>query len=127
MSDQAAVDTVTTYLRLVEERRLEEASAYLAADAEIVFPGGRSFADLDEQVAAAQTRYRNISKVFDGFDVMPLADSIVVYVYGTLQGEGPTGNRFAGILFIDRFELADGLVISHRVWNDFAALASADE
>ena len=120
MTDQAAIETVTTYLRLVEERRLDEASPYLAAGVEIVFPGGRSFSGLAEQVAAAGTRYRSIRKVFDGYDVFEGAGATVVYVYGELEGEDLTGTPFDGVRFIDRFELVDGLINSHRVWNDLA-------
>ncbi len=120
MSDEAAIEIVTSYLRLVEERRLDEASPYLAAGVEIVFPGGRSFSSLAEQVAAAGTRYRSIRKVFNGYDVVDGGEATVVYVYGELEGEDVTGTPFAGVRFIDRFELVDGLIANHRVWNDLA-------
>ncbi len=120
MSDQAAIEIVTSYVRLVEERRLDEASPYLAAGVEIVFPGGRSFSSLAEQVAAAGTRYRSIRKVFNGYDVVDGGEATVVYVYGELDGEDVTGTPFAGVRFIDRFELVDGLITNHRVWNDLA-------
>lgn len=120
MSDEAAIEIVTTYLRLVEERRLDEASPYFAAGVEIVFPGGRSFSSLAEQVAAAGTRYRSIRKVFNGYDVVDGGEATVVYVYGELEGEDLTGTPFAGVRFIDRFELVDGLITNHRVWNDLA-------
>jgi hypothetical protein len=120
VSDEAAIEIVTSYLRLVEERRLDEASPYLAAGVEIVFPGGRSFSSLAEQVAAAGTRYRSIRKVFNGYDVVDGGEATVVYVYGELEGEHLTGTPFAGVRFIDRFELVDGLITNHRVWNDLA-------
>jgi hypothetical protein len=120
VSDEAAIEIVTSYLRLVEERRLDEASPYLAAGVEIVFPGGRSFSSLAEQVAAAGTRYRSIRKVFNGYDVVDGGEATVVYVYGELEGEDVTGTPFAGVRFIDRFELVDGLIANHRVWNDLA-------
>jgi hypothetical protein len=120
VSDEAAIEIVTSYLRLVEERRLDEASPYLAAGVEIVFPGGRSFSNLAEQVAAAGTRYRSIRKVFNGYDVVDGGEATVVYVYGELEGEDVTGTPFAGVRFIDRFELVDGLITNHRVWNDLA-------
>jgi hypothetical protein len=120
VNDRAAVDSVTAYLRLVEERRLDEAAAYLAPRVEIEFPGGRRFADLDEQVAAASGRYHSVRKVFEGFDVIDREEMVVVYVFGTLEGEDLEGRRFAGVRFIDRFELVDGLVAGHRVWNDLA-------
>jgi hypothetical protein len=120
VSDEAAIEIVTSYLRLVEERRLDEASPYLVAGVEIVFPGGRSFSSLAEQVAAAGTRYRSIRKVINGYDVVDGGEATVVYVYGELEGEDVTGTPFAGVRFIDRFELVDGLIANHRVWNDLA-------
>ncbi len=127
MSRQAAIDVVTAYLRLVEERRLDEAAKRLAPGAEIVFPGGRRFADLDEQVAAAKGRYRTVGKVFKGFDVIDGDGVVVVYVFGELEGEDLSGRRFAGVRFVDRFELVDGLVASHRVWNDLAEAMTGAE
>lgn len=120
MTDHAAIETVTTYLRLVEERRLDEATPYLAPGVEITFPGGRSFVDLDEQVAMARGRYRSVRKVFQGYDVVDGEEATVVYVYGLLEGEDLSGSPFAGVRFIDRFELMDGLITTHRVWNDLA-------
>lgn len=120
MIDETAAETVTTYLRLVEERRLDEAAHYLAPTAEIVFPGGRRFPDLRSQVDAAGGRYRSIRKVFEGFDVIDSGGPIVVYAFGMLEGEDTSGRPFDGVRFIDRFELVDGLVASHRVWNDLA-------
>jgi len=114
------VEIVRIYLRLVEERHLEEARRHLAPEAEITFPGGRRFDDLDAQVAAAAGRYRAIRKVFEGFDVIGAAESIVVYAFGELEGEDLAGRPFAGVRFIDRFELVDGRITSHRVWNDLA-------
>jgi len=127
VSRQAAIDVVTAYLRLVEERRLDEAAKRLAPGAEIVFPGGRRFADLDEQVAAAKGRYRTVGKVFKGFDVIDGDGVVVVYVFGELEGEDLSGRRFAGVRFVDRFELVDGLVASHRVWNDLAEAMTGAE
>ena len=124
--DRAAIDSVTTYLRLVEERRLDEASESLAPSVEIIFPGGRRFSDLNEQVAAARDRYRRVRKVFDGFDVLENDGRVIVYVFGELEGEDLTGRRFASVRFIDRFELVDGLIAKHQVWNDLGVDAGDD-
>ena len=124
--DRAAIDRVTTYLRLVEERRLEEASESLAPSVEIIFPGGRRFSDLDEQVAAARDRYRRVRKVFGGFDVLENDGRVIVYVFGELEGEDLAGRSFASVRFIDRFELVDGLIANHQVWNDLGVDAGDD-
>lgn len=127
MNDRAAIDLVTAYLRLVEERRLDEAAELLAPGAEIVFPGGRRFADLYEQVAAARGRYLRIGKMFEGFDVIDGDGVVVVYVFGTLEGEDLAGQTFAGVRFVDRFELVDGLITAHHVWNDLAEATTGSQ
>lgn len=126
MNDQAAVDTVTSYLRLVEERSLEEASRYLGPEPVIIFPGARRFADLEAQVAASTGRYRSVQKRFEGFDVIDREGVVVVYVFGELDGEDSTGRPFAGVRFIDRFELVGGLIADHRVWNDLGEVLGGE-
>jgi len=106
---------------------LDEAARRLAPGAEIVFPGGRRFTDLDEQVAAAKGRYRTVGKVFEGFDVIDGDGVVVVYAFGELEGEDLGGRRFAEVRFVDRFELVDGLIASHRVWNDLAETMTGSE
>lgn len=116
------ITTVTRFVRLVEERRLGEASALLGADVAITFPGGRQFSDLDDQVASSAGRFREVSKVFERFDVLDgVVDGVeaqIVYLLGTLEGVGLDGHAFAGVRFVDRFVLRDGLIVDQRVWND---------
>ena len=115
-----AVDVVTRFLRLLEDRRLPEASELLAPDVEITFPGGRRFHDLEKQVASSAGRFRGVQKVFEGIDAMPADGGAVVYVHGTLAGEDLAGVGFSGVRFIDRFEVLDGKIVDQRVWNDLA-------
>lgn len=121
MKDTAdSADIVSTYLRLMEERDLEAASVHLADDVLIVFPGGRTFKSLAEQVASSAGRFRGVTKTFEQIDVASSPDRDVVYVFGTLGGEALDGNTFEGIRFVDRFVLEDGLIVSQMVWNDLA-------
>ena len=114
-------DIVRTYLRLMEARDLDAAAGYLADDVEIVFPGGRTFSSLDEQVASSAGRFRGVTKTFDRVDVVETDDdAAVVYAFGTLAGRNLQGTDFAGIRFIDRFTLVDGLIVDQMVWNDLA-------
>ena len=116
MTTDQAIATVTRFLRLVEERDLDGAAAYLADGAEIVFHGGRRFTSLAEQVAAS--RYRNIRKQFERFDVVAEGPAAIVYVIGWLSGVDASGERFDGVRFIDRLVLVAGRIVDHRVWND---------
>ena len=113
-------DIVRTYLRLMEARDLDAAAGYLADDVEIVFPGGRTFSSLDEQVASSAGRFRGVTKTFDRFDVLTGQDRDIVYVFGTLAGEAIDGTAFEGVRFIDRFELVGGRIVGQMVWNDLA-------
>lgn len=115
-----AVATVERYLRLVEERRLEEAEALLAPGAAIVFPGNRMYATLAEMAADARRRYRWVRKSIERWDVVPGPEGATVYCIGTLSGEDLAGRPFAGVRFVDRFEVRDGLIHRQDVWNDLA-------
>jgi SnoaL-like protein len=115
-----AADLVLRYLRLVEERDLDAAAELLGSTPRITFPGGRVFTNLDDQVASSSGRFRSVRKSFDSVDIAGVGDDVVVYVAGTLAGLGPDGTEFAGVRFLDRFVVSDGLIIEQMVWNDLA-------
>lgn len=121
-AESDAVDTVTSFLRLVEARRLDEAAHHLAPGARITFPGGRQFRSLEEQVASGAGRFRSVRKAIDTIDAMLADSAVVVYVSGTLDGEDVAGQAFSGVRFVDRFELRGGQIVDHRVWNDMAEM-----
>ena len=115
-----AAKIVCTYLRLVEARDLGAASEFLAEDVLIVFPGGRTFESLADQVASSAGRFRSVKKTLDQLDVVSDGAEATVYVYGTLAGQALNGSSFDGVRFIDRFALNDGQIVSQMVWNDLA-------
>ena len=121
---RAAAKIVRTYLRLVEARDLDAASEFLADDVSIVFPGGRTFGSLTDQVASSAGRFRSVKKTLDQFDVVSDGAATTVYVYGTLAGQALDGSPFDGVRFIDRFALDDGLIVSQMVWNDLAEVGA---
>jgi hypothetical protein len=112
LPDAAAV--VHDYLSAMEARDLERARGHLAPGFTMTFPGGVTMQRLEDLIAWAAPRYRFVTKTYDRFDAMgPL-----VYCFGTLSGEWPDGTAFAGIRFIDRFELTGGRIARQDVWND---------
>ncbi|MFY0989819.1 nuclear transport factor 2 family protein [Halomonas sp. C05BenzN] len=115
---------VRTFLDAMEARDLEVASALLADDFTMEFPGSGVMSRLDELVAWARGRYRFVKKRFTAFDSCDKGDHAVVVCHGELYGEWPDGSTFDGIRFIDRFEVRDGKLSRQSVWNDLA-LASA--
>jgi len=121
---RAAAKIVRSYLRLVEARDLDAASEFLADDVSIVFPGGRTFGSLTDQVASSAGRFRSVKKTLDQFDVVSDGAATTVYVYGTLAGQALDGSPFDGVRFIDRFALDDGLIVSQMVWNDLAEVGA---
>ena len=121
---RAAANIVRTYLRLVEARDLDAASEFLADDVSIVFPGGRTFGSLTDQVASSAGRFRSVKKTLDQLDVVSDGAETTVYVYGTLAGQALDGSSFDGVRFIDRFALNDGQIVSQMVWNDLAEVGA---
>jgi ketosteroid isomerase-like protein len=121
---RTAARIVRTYLRLVEARDLDAASEFLADDVSIVFPGGRTFESLTDQVASSAGRFRWVNKTLDHLDVVSDGAETTVYVYGTLAGQALDGSPFDGVRFIDRFALNDGLIVSQMVWNDLAEVGA---
>ena len=124
MVPRAAAKIVRTYLRLVEARDLDAASEFLADDVLIVFPGGRTFGSLTDQVASSAGRFRSVKKTLEQFDVVSDGAGTTVYVYGTLAGQALDGSSFDGVRFIDRFALNDGQIVSQMVWNDLAEVGA---
>lgn len=117
---ETAIDAVSRFLRLVEKRDLTAASEYLAPDAEIVFPGGRRFGDLQSQVESSRDRFQKLTKTFEEFDVVTSGAHLVVYVMGYLSGQDASGLPFGEVRYVDRFVMKEGLISKHWVWNDLA-------
>lgn len=120
MNIEQAVQLVERFLRLMEERDLEAAETYMAQDARITFPGGRTFASQREMVAAAGGRYQWVKKQFDHLEAFAQGEAMVVYVLGTLYGLNRFDVPFSGVRFVDRFVLVDGRIVQQDVWNDLA-------
>jgi len=115
-------DLVRRYLAAMEAREIAVAEAMLAPGFTMQFPGAAPMTRLQELIDWARPRYGFVTKTYEGFDAMPggAAGGAVVYCWGTLAGEWPDGTAFSGIRFIDRFEIAGGLIARQEVWNDIA-------
>ncbi|MGB3246054.1 MAG: tautomerase, partial [Sulfitobacter sp.] len=75
---------------------------------------------LKELIDWPAQRYRFVRKTYETFDTSQGSTAAVVHCHGTLHGEWPDGTAFAGIRFIDRFEIAGGKITRQDVWNDIA-------
>lgn len=113
-------DIVRSFLQAMEDRDLDAARSHLAPEFRMTFPGPAEFKTLEELIAWAKPRYRFVRKTYEHFDACAGEAGSAVYCHGTLSGEWPDGTPFEGIRFIDRFEIADGLIRRQQVWNDLA-------
>lgn len=115
---------VDDYLAAIEEGRRADAARHLAPDAELVFPGGKRYRNLDELAAGSQGRYRSVGKHRDRYETAE--DGTLVYSIGRLHGENNHGVRFDHVRYVDRFRLRDGLIVEQWVWNDLAETGVLD-
>ena len=115
-----ASELVRHFLALMQARELPAASALLAPDFVMHFPGHTAMHTLGELVAWAKGRYTSVAKDYERFDESWGDGVTVVYCSGTLRGVWLDGSSFEGVRFIDRFEIADGKIRRQDVWNDLA-------
>ncbi len=109
---------VRHFLERMQTRDLETARQMLAPGFVMTFPGAPPMREFSELLEWAKTRYSRIGKQFDRIDECWGDESTAVYCSGTLEGMWLDGSAFSGIRFIDRFEVAGGLIQRQDVWND---------
>lgn len=117
-----AVEVVLDYLRSMEARDLGAARKHLEDGAVIEFPGSVRMASLEDVVAWAVKRYRNLTKTLEGCDAMLRKHEVVVYCHGRLDGCWLDGAEFHDVRFIDRFEVRSARIVSQQVWNDLETI-----
>lgn len=118
---QPGVDLVESYLAAMGRGDLAVAGRCLAAGARLVFPGGRTFHDLNSLTEASRSRYRSIDKHRDRYDSMTHEDgSVTVISQGRLFGENVHGVSFDGVRYIDVFLLRHDLIEEQLVFNDLS-------
>ncbi len=115
---------VREFLALTQARKLAAAQALLAPGFVMRFPGGAAMHRLEELVQWASVRYRSVAKDFERMDVCTSGERVTVVCSGTLHGVWLDGSTFAGIRFIDRFDIREGLIQQQDVWNDLAEARS---
>jgi len=115
-----ASELVRHFLALMQARELPAASALLAPDFVMHFPGHTAMHTLGELVNWAKGRYNSVAKDYERFEESWGDGVTVVYCSGTLRGVWLDGSSFEGVRFIDRFEIADGKIRRQDVWNDLA-------
>lgn len=117
-----AIQVVEEYLHTSMIPDPVQARTYLASDVTITFTGGRHFTSAAEVAAFNALRYKRVSKKFERTEALvgTKPDEYTVYNSGTLFGEWPDGEAFAGNRYIDRFTVRRGKIVRMEVWNDSA-------
>ena len=110
------IEIVRSYLKAMEARDLDTARRFLGDEVEMIFPGGRRPSGPEAIAQGSNSRYRRIAKTIDGFDLGETDGRTVIYCHGTLHGQWPDGESFAGIRFVDRFELFLGMTVAQWLW-----------
>jgi len=121
-TDPAAL--VEDYLRILMIPDPAGARRFVAPGVEIVFTGARAMSDIGQCAAFNAKRYRWVKKRFEHTHVVAggTIEEAIVYNTGTLHGEWPDGSPFEGNRYVDRYTLADGLIVRMEVWNDSGEL-----
>lgn len=120
-----ATRLVQSYLDAMQARDLPQAKKMLAPGFQMVFPGGVRLESLEALVEWSKPRYQFVQKTYEHYDEAAgdQPGESVVYCFGTLSGQWLDGRPFAGIRFVDRFEVRDGQLADQKVWNDMGAQA----
>ncbi|WP_104203943.1 tautomerase family protein [Billgrantia saliphila] len=116
----APEEVVRDFLDAMEGRDLPRAERLLDDSFSMVFPGSGEMTRLVDLVAWTGERYRFVRKRIAGFDSFAEGERATVVCHGELDGEWPDGTPFAGVRFIDRFELHCDRIVRQQVWNDLA-------
>lgn len=115
-----AVNCVREFLALTQRRDLTAAARFLAPGFVMRFPDSQPMHRLEQLIDWSRGRYQHVSKTFERFDECWGDEASVVFCSGTLSGVWLDGSPFEGVRFIDRFEVAEGLIRRQDVWNDLA-------
>lgn len=125
IAQDTPITPVLAYLEAMEARQLDRANALLADAFVMQFPGARCFRSVDALIPWAAARYSALQKRLEALEAIGTLADGVVYVRGRLDGRWPDGTPFRDVRFIDRFDVADGLLLRQDVWNDLAELRTS--
>ena len=117
---EQAVEVVKKFLAASMAPDAVLAATYMHPQVSITFTGKREFPTTKGITDFNGARYKWVKKSLGQFDWMDRGDHVVVYSNGTLYGEWPDGQPFAGNRYLDRYEVRDGLIVKMDVWNDSA-------
>jgi hypothetical protein len=116
--DECIGDTRAFFLATIEAGDLPSAKALIAPNFAMVFPGNKRHDSMVALLASSNSLYRKVGEFIEGINAVDGRGKIIVYSYGTPDGEWLDGREFDGIRFVVLSEIADGKSVAQEVWND---------
>lgn len=113
-------DVVKAFLDAMSRRDFAAMEALMGPEFRMTTPGGQVFRHPRDFAAHAKGRQKSARKTTDRYDEIPTPTGGVVYAIGTMAGEWNDGSTFAGLRYIDRFEIAGGRIGDMQVYSDLS-------
>jgi limonene-1,2-epoxide hydrolase len=116
----SATDVVRSFLEAMGQRDFAAMEKVMAPSFKMTVTGGAVFTHPREFAAQSRAKQKSAKKTTDRYEEIASGAVTVVYAIGSMAGEWNNGATYAGIRYIDRFEVADGKITDMNVWSDMA-------
>ncbi|EXL01490.1 nuclear transport factor 2 family protein [Aquamicrobium defluvii] len=118
--DTKNAQVVGLYLEAMQTDDVETVLRLSIPEAPLEYPGGRRFENVTDLLAWSHGRHSFVRHNIERVDEIAVGRTATLYVSGTLHGDLTGKESFAGVRFIYRFILKDGLVAETVLWSDMA-------
>jgi limonene-1,2-epoxide hydrolase len=122
----APVEVVKSFLEAMGRRDFAAMEAFMAPNFKMTVTGGAVFSHPRDFAAQSRARQRSAKKTTDRYDEIPTSNGAVVYSIGSMAGEWNDGTAYAGVRYIDRFEIVGGKIVDMQVYSDMAEFRPKD-
>ncbi|MBL8644439.1 MAG: nuclear transport factor 2 family protein [Rhodospirillaceae bacterium] len=116
----APTEVVKAFLAAMSRRDFAGMEALMAPGFRMTVTGGEVYTHPKDFAAASGKRQKSARKTTDHYDEIATPDGGIVYSIGSMAGEWNTGAAYAGIRYIDRFEIENGKIRDMQVFSDMA-------
>ena len=125
-----AMDSPTTvvknFLDAMSRRDFATMEKLMAPEFKMTVSGGHVFKHPREFAAQSGKRQKSARKTTDRYDEIPIPNGGVVFAMGSMAREWLNGETYAGVRYIDRFEIKDGKIVDMNVWSDMSEFRPKD-
>jgi ketosteroid isomerase-like protein len=120
------VDVVKMFLEGMSRRDFTAMEAVMAPNFKMTVTGGSAFSHPREFAAQSKGRQKSAIKTTDKYEEIPTGKGAIVYSIGSMAGEWNNGTKYAGVRYIDRFEIENGKIVDMNVYSDMAEFRPRD-